>query len=247
MTKVPITPFRSFRKSCSFTKTRQREEAKRFAGDFNALRELWNSSVKLLETYEFDGPFHLNRRKQLPPSPSKISAIGRTTDAAAYFEKLFQTPVDFLGQKFMYLDREIATLRTPKAKFSDGKSASTSGRGGMDLLLGCGRRVCAGEVKIRGDSELFGALLQVMWYGSEIATRNQITRIKQQYPLNEVETDKVDLAVFSIEQSGETKDKTRRITLEIVAKINDRNSGFSQLGQIHLFENIGDGWSRISS
>lgn len=247
---VPISPFRRYRKSIpKWTKTRQRLEAGHFTENFEELKDLWNSSVKAIEKYDFNARFHGNRRKDLPPPSNSISEIKRTTDAASYFKKYLNSKSRFPDASFTYLDREIATLRTPKAFFSDGSSACTSGRGGMDLLLMSGQYVCAGEVKIRGDSELFGALLQVMWYGSEIATANQIARVKSQYTRGDVECSGVDLAIFSIEQSKAkkypTKDPTRDSTLKVVAKINEERSGFSRLHRIHLFENNGNEWLRI--
>lgn len=247
---VPVTRLREFRRSFStWTTELKRGQAYLFAERPELLRELWQSAVLTLREYYFIQPFFPEgQRNDLPNAPTAAAQILRTPDAAAYFSQRLNGNSEIGGLTITYLDREIAPLRTPGGQFSNGVPATSTGRGGMDLLLIQRGRICAGEVKIRNDSELFDALLQSLWYASELATENQIHRIETVYreKLSDIELDKtgIDVVIFSIEQNSNTGDSTRESTIKLVNWINQKGK-FDRLGTIYMLENDGDNWKRI--
>lgn len=244
---IPLTELRKFRRAFKdFSKALQREQAQLFAKNPDLVKSLWNDSVSALVEYDNQESFHPGRgRKSLPDAPSTVLGIERTTEAAAYFKTTCEADV-VLGQHgFIYIDREICPLRTRGAKFSDGSPATSSGRGGMDLLLLHHNRICAGEIKIRADTELFGALVQVLWYASEVASENQIRRVERAYvdqlKRTSVTKTEIDIAIFSIDQP---EDPTLEPTLALIRKINEQK-GFSRLGEILVLRNNGDEWVNL--
>lgn len=240
---VPRTRLRSFRFAFrDWTMGLKRAQADFFANNVDCLRELWNLSITEIEKYTYQESFHNRTNCILSSEPKALSDIQNTVDAATYFKSHFTSPAQMCRNTFQYLDREIAPLRTRNAHFVGGAAATSSGSGGMDLLLLSGERVCAGEVKVGEDSELFEALLQGMWYGSELATRKQITRVATHYSKDNVEEEKVDVAIFSINQE---RDKTREATIKLVKEITDKG-GFKNLGSVYLFENNSDKWNSIT-
>lgn len=237
---VPRTRMRKFRFAFrDWTKGLKRAQADFFLQNIECLQELWKLSVKEIEKYQYQESFHPGKRSAMPDGSKEISKIQNTIEAACYFKHSYSTQKEINHHIWIqYLDREIAPLSTRNAKFVGGGDATSSGSGGMDLLLLTGRRVCAGEVKVGKDSELFEALLQAMWYASELATESQIARVAKCYQQPNLEKSKVDVAVFSINQK---RDPTRSATIKLVEKINKRG-GFKNLGCVHLFENHGDDW-----
>ncbi|MBM3967003.1 MAG: hypothetical protein FJ308_18350 [Planctomycetes bacterium] len=245
---VPRTRLRSFRFAFrDWTKKLKREQAAFFASNVDCLQELWKLSVKEIEKYTYQESFHDRTEDLLRAESKALSKVKNTVDAATYFKSHYSSLAISLGNlvpsvTIQYLDREIAPLRTPNAQFVGGGAATTSGSGGMDLLLLAGNRVCAGEVKVGKDSELFEALLQAMWYGSELATQSQIERVAKCYGKNTLVKATIDIAVFSINQKP---DPTREATVQLVKKINDEGK-FKNLGNVYLFENNGEEWKAIS-
>ncbi len=241
-TTVPRTRLRKFRFAFrDWSMGLKRGQASLFAGDIQLLRELWNHSVKELANYNYQQPFYEVGRGTLPTNTIPLSKIKNTIDAAGYFVNKYESEKELSGVKVRYLDREIAPLRTPGGQFVGGGAATSTGRGGMDLLLLINNRICAGEVKVGNDSELFEALLQALWYGSEIATKHQISRVAEHCNLNNYQESKVDVAVLSIRQKV---DPTRKATVRLVNSINEKG-GFMNLGTVHLFENHVNEWKAI--
>jgi hypothetical protein len=247
---VPITRLREFRRSfSSWTMELKRGQAFLFREKPQLLKELWKSSVLELAGYRFIEPFFPAGQRKDPsetPIVTVIADIKRTSQAQAYFKHKFRLNTEVCGMSLTYLDREIAPLRTPGGQFSGGQPATSTGCGGADLLLINRNRICVGEIKIRDDSELFDALLQGLWYASELATKNQIERIKSVYSdkLNGVDLDAsgIDVVILSIDQKA--NDQTRNATIELVNWINEFGN-FNRLGTVHLLENHGDDWRPI--
>jgi len=82
---------------------------------------------------------------------------------------------------FEYVDYEINPLRTTRSCFETGKPATSSGAGGMDLLLRSGGNdplPAVGEIKAQ--TEQVGptfALLQALTYAAELVTPSQLARL----------------------------------------------------------------------
>jgi len=245
---VPITRLREFRYSfSSWTMQLKRGQAFLFSEKPELLKELWQLSVSKLAEYRFVEPFFpAGQRKDLSETPTVIAEIRRTPQAQAYFKHKFCLNTEVCGMSLTYLDREIAPLRTPGGQFSGGQPATSTGCGGADLLLINRNRICVGEIKIRDDSELFDALLQGLWYASELATENQIERIKSVYSDKlygvDLNDSGIDVVILSIDQKA--SDPTRKATIELVNWINEFGA-FNRLGTVHLLENHGDDWRPI--
>jgi hypothetical protein len=88
------------------------------------------------------------------------------------------------GLHYHVVDYEVSPLRTAGGhRFEDGRSGSSSGKGGMDLLLAASDGVpVVGEVKAPGDTSLFVALVQALTYAVEILTGQQTQRLANTYP-----------------------------------------------------------------
>jgi hypothetical protein len=96
-----------------------------------------------------------------------------------------------LERQFLFVDREVGTLRSTSQSgywaFSDGRSATNPGGGGIDLLLAEQLKddtqvPIIGEIKFRNDQTPFFALIQALTYAVELATPNQQERLKKSYP-----------------------------------------------------------------
>ncbi len=240
--QVPRTRLRTFRFAFrDWTQRLKRSQARFFAENVDCLKELWNLSVKAMSAYNLQQPFHEGARKTQSTECKDLSQIRNTLDAQSYFACNFGERSQLVDVPFQYLDREIAPLRTPNGHFVGGGAATSSGCGGMDVLASLDGKFCAGEIKVGNDSELFEALLQALWYGSELATDNQLARMKLHTRSNMQSSSKINVAVFSINQR---QDPTRADTLKVVNKINS-GGGFTNLGKIYLFENVKDNWRYI--
>jgi hypothetical protein len=99
------------------------------------------------------------------------------------------TPVQIAGgPAFRVVDYEVSLFRTTGgATFEDGKAGTSSGSGGMDLLLqdSESRIPIVGEIKASTDRDLFLALIQALTYATELTTPNQLIRLVGHYaPFN---------------------------------------------------------------
>lgn len=117
------------------------------------------------------------------------SRPNRTSDHFANrFVELLSNGAPSLGDGvtvFEYVDYEINPLRTTRSCFETGKPATSSGAGGMDLLLRSGGSdplPAVGEIKAK--SEQVGptfALLQALTYAVELVTPSQWARLGRHF------------------------------------------------------------------
>ena len=187
---VPTTPLRSFYLSIrnltgskeEIFKTLQDRLQSRF-GEINAffLAELFIRSRSQMEYFHNDQePFYIPGSR--PPKTNKHFAT-----ELVYL--LGDTPPN-LGtgvSPFGYVDYEINPLRTTSSCFESGKPASSSGAGGMDLLLisGEGDDALPAVGEIKAETEHVGptfALIQAMAYAAELVTAHQWIRLGNSYP-----------------------------------------------------------------
>jgi hypothetical protein len=88
------------------------------------------------------------------------------------------------GKSVRVIDYELSLFRTTgRAAFEDGKAGTSSGSGGMDLLLQDSetRIPVVGEIKAPTDRDLFLALVQALTYATELTTQNQLARLVRHY------------------------------------------------------------------
>ncbi len=127
-----------------------------------------------------------------------------------YARKLVQflgntSSVQITGSDLKLVDFEIFPFRTTYSCTEQGRPASSTASGGMDMLLvtNCGEqpRPVIGEIK--ADTEVVGptfALIQALMYASQMATPSQFERLAKQYPqvfsTLEINDPTVEICVF---------------------------------------------------
>lgn len=240
---VPRTRLKAFRfQYRDWNKALQSSTARMFANEPLQLAFLWQNAFKSLQSYQCDAAFTGKKRKALPTGIQYSEQIINTVTAASFFR---DAEDGTLPLKVTYVDREIAPLTTP------GANDVATCRGGMDLLLRSeDGNVCVGEIKVGNDSELFAAFLQALWYGSEIATYNQMNRLQQHYEgkfdklVQDHQFKPIDVMVFSIRQE---EDETYEPTLKVADFINGNPRIFPGLRSVAFFSNFGNGWEKISN
>lgn len=122
---------------------------------------------------------------------------------------------------FTYVTREISPLRTTGSRYNDGRTARSSGAGGMDLLLRSNDGFpIVGEIKAADDTNLFVALIQALTYASELATASQRARLANNYGFTEdwLRINGPSLDVFLIYEVG-TDDTIKKKTVELVERL----------------------------
>ena len=187
-TLVPITSLRQF---YGLLKTElcpillHREMLAAFVERPEGLIRLVQSAVAQMEPFETDHPLHGERNTELP-QVDEIGDVRRTHDLVGFMN---QHPEHFEQQLGTYVDYEVSPLNAPRPVFSDGRTAKRL-HGGADLLFVRKPRVVEDadasdrlvpvvcEAKIGTDADPFAALIQVLVYATELATRSQMRRLK---------------------------------------------------------------------
>lgn len=105
---------------------------------------------------------------------------------------------------FEYLDYEISPLRTTTSCWENGRAATNSGAGGMDLLL-VTKTIPPQPVvaEIKACTETVGAtfaLIQTLTYAAELLTKSQMQRLQRYFPeqLNALNTEAPQLGLLVI-------------------------------------------------
>lgn len=180
--EIPVTKLRDF---YNLLKNFRTETQLNILEDFNRknnykkLVEIYSDSKNHFDKYSCcDSFISDSKRKDLPKAPSEIK---NTNDLISILEKKVDNYVsNSNGLDFIYLNREISTLRTTgNVKFESGQSGRSSGTGGLDFIgWNTIRNIpILGEVKVKGDENPFYAIIQLLTYLSELSTPNQIERI----------------------------------------------------------------------
>lgn len=145
------------------------------------LVKLFNESFNHIESiYDNTNEPFLNPNAKRKPIIYKTT-FESTNEVMSHFQnnkELFVSPPMY---NFEYIEREISPLRTTNAKFYNGKSAKSSGTGGLDFIgWNTSKKLpVLGEIKVKNDQNPFYAIIQLLTYLSEISTQNQIDRINK--------------------------------------------------------------------
>jgi hypothetical protein len=85
---------------------------------------------------------------------------------------------------FRYVDYDIGTRRTTGSQLENGRPASRTGTGGIDLLLSNAhdQTPIVGEIKADTDVNPFLGLIQCLMYAVELSTEPQRARLCKFYP-----------------------------------------------------------------
>ena len=181
---IPTTKLRNFYSLLrDLTTSTQLEILNDFSGKkLKRLVKIYNESKVHFSRYNnVDEPFISNvKRGDLP---NKVSKIKNTNDITSLLEQKNKTNNKVLSNSnfdFRYINREVSTIRTSRSEFDTGKSAKSSGLGGLDFIgISTNNIPILGEIKVNNDEDPFFALIQLLTYLSELTTQNQIKRINK--------------------------------------------------------------------
>lgn len=182
---VPSTKLRAFYEFLS--SLRLRTETQKCIMDDLTRKDIYKRLVKLFDqsynhiesTYDNTNEPFFNPNANRKPIIYKTS-LKSTNDVISHFlsnnKKLFVVPSMY---NFEYIEREVSPLRTTNAIFANGKSAKSSGTGGLDFIgWNASKNLpVLGEIKVDTDQNPFYAIIQLLTYLSEISTPKQIDRI----------------------------------------------------------------------
>ena len=139
-----------------------------------------------------------------------------------------------------YVAYEVNPRRTSRAIFQNGLSATSSGLGGIDILL---RRnddtPVVGEIKVANDENPFYALIQSLTYAIELATPKQLARLREHgvygtNPFINYAGTCVDICVILVNHTRSAcLEQTKRLATEIVKEL-------PFIGEITFVKNEGD-------
>lgn len=191
---VPITPLRRF--YAGLRKLTGNPEAK-----FDALRSRLTGRSEVREVGDVDFAAELFIRSQMQmreyanagegfyPHDLRLTRTAQGKFANKLVDLLDVGDVTFGcdADAFGFVDYEINPLRTTRSCWENGKPATSSGTGGMDLLLTSSSEGVAlpavGEIK--ASTEQVGptfALIQTLTYAAELVTPNQWERLGRHHP-----------------------------------------------------------------
>lgn len=153
----------------------------------NQLIKLVAKSRDHFALYDNHGEAFHNRgaEGQLTPNrQNNFDLANRVVQQLALNERPEINVVDAPQYGFQYVDYDISPWRTTRSEFENGKSGSSSGAGGIDLLL-CDpsdRTPIIGEIKADTDVNPFLGLIQSLMYAVELSTPAQRVRLNRHYP-----------------------------------------------------------------
>lgn len=86
--------------------------------------------------------------------------------------------------EFEFVDYEVSPIRTTRSEFENGRPATDSGKGGIDVLLAnrLDRLPGVGEAKASTDRNPFLGFIQALTYAVELSTVPQRARLDRFYP-----------------------------------------------------------------
>lgn len=200
-------------------------------GSTNKLERLFEASFKHFESYQcsevafYDPGYHRDWYEKYQPKPKSFAKclVARLTptDERQNHNVGGCPPLDFT-----VIDYDLSLRRTPgNALFEDGRHGRTSGSGGMDLLLRnkSDHTPIIAEIKAKGDTNMFLALVQCLVYAIELTTPNQLNRLQHAYndanDFNDVtEASKCD--IYIIYQNPIVQDRVPKLLNETLAIAN---------------------------
>lgn len=238
---VPITKLREVYQSFSLYNTKvlvsMAEVHKQNPGLITAL---WQTSYKTFEKYNNEDCWGFTVRRPLTTSPDTLDDVRSTNQFTAFLkanQNCLGTNPGGAPDFYRFVQREINPRATRKGFFANGLPATSSGRGGIDLLLsledGDTNRPIVTEVKVANDKNAFYALIQVLAYAVEFATPNQRRRLHNAYPVLQ-EDGNLDVAIILLNRASTNPDVTLPAVQCIVKQINERAGECQGLGTITL-------------
>jgi len=204
-----------------------KEEEQTAVAEFHAanparLVRRFELSVKTVAEYEGIGqeePFHPPRPIRTGSDAKEDEPIGSTADFAAYLRTGATYHVaKAVGLDFRFVDREISALNS-KLLPVEARIARRS----IDLLLSDskGRLPIVGELKRRGDSPTYYALIQSLMYAVEL--RSPVPRMRlNRYGLSAPEKGPfigIYLIGYKASEAGENRERSLKASKAIAEKL----------------------------
>ena len=239
---VPITYLRQFYETLTLLETSTWVDlAQSYMTHPDALERLWKHSREaFLEYHNVDG-WGQRTTKDLPAALDSVKAISSTNQFTEFIRRdgnCFSTSTGY-----SFVERELNPRRTRLAVYSNKLPATSSGAGGIDVLLRSEKGFpTVGEVKVRNDKNAFFALIQAMTYAVELSTPNQLARLKthfKDFGDLDVVKGKVEIALLMV---NPVPDDTRDPVLKLIKKLN-ANRKCDGLSKIVLIVNEGEKWN----
>ncbi len=245
-TNVPITVLRNFYDLLDpLGVEAQRSLAKFYSDKPSSLENLWNKSSKSFSTYQnIIAGWNEGNRADLPDSPETLKNVVGARSTDQFTSYLLEKDSDGKKLGFTFVKREINPRSTTQGLYDNKVPASSSGNGGMDLLLKStdSEFPVVGEVKVRDDKNAFYALIQAMTYAVELSTPNQLSRVKKHitpdFETLDLNNAKVEIALILV---NPVNDQTLKPVIKLIRNLNKRKNCVG-LSKISIKKNSGDTW-----
>ena len=241
---VPITHLRQFYETLTLLETATWVNLAQFYSTApTSLERLWKHSRDAFLEYHNEDGWGRQKTKDLPAASNRVKDISSTNQFSEFIRQDGNSCSTKTGYSFV--ERELNPRRTRLAIYSNKLPATSSGAGGIDVLLKSHETgfPTVGEVKVGKDKNAFFALIQAMTYAVELSTPSQLGRLKKhsgdQFGDLDVVNGKVEIALLMV---NPVKDETRDPVLKLIKTLNARKK-CEGLGKIVLIENDGENWS----
>jgi|GEM_PF-1804419 len=244
---VPITYLRQFYETLNLLETATWVNFAQFYSTApTSLERLWRLSREAFLAYHNEDGWGRQTTKDLPAASNSVKDISSTNQFTEFIrqdDNSFSTDTGYT-----FVEREINPRRTTSGFYSNKQPATSSGAGGIDVLLKSHETgfPTVGEVKVGKDKNAFFALIQAMTYAVELSTPSQRARLKKhfagQFGDLDVLTGKVEIALLMV---NPVKDETRGPVLNLIKTLNARKK-CEGLGKIVMIENDGGKWNCYS-
>lgn len=207
---VPWTPLRTFYESLrdhrgdaaeKFRQLRLLLNDRHGPTDADFLGELFCRSQTQVDAYD-------NRDEPFCEIGNRGASLATPAFANHFVDLIADGTVQFEGVgAFKFVDYEINPLRTTRSCWENGKSATSSGAGGMDMLVVTldEQQQFPAIAEIKAKTETVGptfALIQALAYAVELTTASQWIRLGRHYlellgtVCNDVRTPQLDLLIL---------------------------------------------------
>ena len=244
---VPITYLRQFYETLKLLETSTWVDlAQSYMTHPEALERLWRLSQEAFLVYRNEDGWGNRTTRGLPAGLNSLASISSTNQFSEFIRQDGNSFNTYTGYSFV--EREINPRRTTSGFYSNKQPATSSGAGGIDVLLRSPQTgfPTVGEVKVRKDKNAFFALIQGMTYAVELSTPSQRARLKRhfadQFGELSVDDGKVEIALLMV---NPVRDETREPVLKLISTLNRRKK-CEGLDKIVLWENDGDKWNCYS-
>lgn len=237
---IPITPIRKlyeFLRDDFDVRGFREQLLQSFGNTTRDLIKLCQDSFNSYSMYEnCDEGWPPTERTDLK-NPTDLAQVRNTNDLIAILKNEDGLPC----LDYKYVTYELNPRRTSgRAIFDNGLPATSSGLGGIDVLLRSPKGApVIGEIKINDDADPFYAIIQSLTYAIETATLNQLNRIRKRGVhgnncFNEYQGKHVDICIILLNHTKEDMiEASLKLGKEVVSEL-------SFIGEFDIVKNEGN-------